>query len=125
MLSGQYVPRSRPTLEIKERAGVCGFLRGGLGDGEQVGAVAPQDGRHEAQEGLLDLQLQSVQALPVAELPVSHSLVLRVAILTVQLANYTHTHTHARSHVSDSKSGIQAHLTHKSHILINLLTSFS
>lgn len=28
------------TLEVKEGAGICGLLWGGLGDGEQVGAVA-------------------------------------------------------------------------------------
>ena len=47
-----------PTLQVEEGAGVGGFLRGSLGDGQQIGAVALQDGRHEAQEGLLDLQLQ-------------------------------------------------------------------
>ena len=56
------------TLEVEERAGVGGLLRGSLGDGSQVRAVALQDGRHEAQESLLDLHLQRVQALAAAQL---------------------------------------------------------
>lgn len=56
------------TLQVKKRAGVCCFLRGGLGDGSQEGAVTFQNGRHEAQEGFLDLQLQHVEALPTAQL---------------------------------------------------------
>lgn len=72
------------TLEVEEGAGICRLLRGGLSDGQQVGAVAPQDGRHEAQEGLLDLQLQRVQALPTVELAFRHR-VLRLHVLTVYL----------------------------------------
>lgn len=56
------------TLQVKERAGVRGLLRGRLGDGPQERAVAFQNGRHEAQEGLLDLQLQRLEALPTAQL---------------------------------------------------------
>lgn len=59
------------TLEVKEGAGIGGLLRGGLSDWEQVGAITPQDGRHETQEGLLDLQFKRVEALPAMELMVS------------------------------------------------------
>lgn len=45
------------TLDVKEGAGISGFLGRGLGDGQQIGTVASQDGSHEAQEGLLDLEL--------------------------------------------------------------------
>lgn len=46
------------TLQVVE--GVCsrGLLGGRLGDGFEVGAVALQDGGHEAEEGLLDFHLQ-------------------------------------------------------------------
>lgn len=46
------------TLQVVE--GVCGrgLLRRSLGDGFEVGAVALQDGGHEAKEGLLDFHLQ-------------------------------------------------------------------
>lgn len=56
------------TLQVKERAGVGGFLRGRLGDGPQEGPVALQDGGSEAQEGFLDLQLQCLEALTAAQL---------------------------------------------------------
>lgn len=46
------------TLQVEEGAAVGGPVGGGLGDGQQVGAVAPKQAAHEAQEGLLDLQLQ-------------------------------------------------------------------
>lgn len=71
-------------MKVKEGAGVCGRLRGGLGDGQQVRAVASQDGRHEAQEGLLDLQLQSVEAFPPVELAVSHG-VLHLHVVAIRL----------------------------------------
>lgn len=70
------------TLEVKEGTGVRGLLGRGLSDGQQVGAVATQDGRHEAQEGLLDLQLQSVEALSAVELTLSDC-VLHLHVFTV------------------------------------------
>lgn len=60
--------RSLRTLQVKERAGVGGFLGGRLGDGPQEGPVALQDGGSEAQEGFLDLQLQRLKALTAAQL---------------------------------------------------------
>ena len=75
----------RSTLVVKEGAGVGGLLRWGFGDGQQVGAVASQDGGHEAQKGLLDLQLQGVQALAPVELAVGECL-LHLALLTAQLS---------------------------------------
>lgn len=72
------------TLEVKEGAGIGGLLRGCLSDGEQVGAVAPEDGRHEAKEGLLDLQLKRVETLPAMELVVSYWL-LQLHIFTAQV----------------------------------------
>ena len=81
--------RPTPTLVVEEGAGIRGLLGGSLGDGQQVGAVASQDGRHEAQEGLLDLQLQSVEALPAVELAVSYR-VLHLHIFAVQLTTWEH-----------------------------------
>lgn len=72
------------TLEVKEGAGIGGLLRGGLCDGEQVGAVTPQNGRHEAQENFLDLHLKRVEALPATELVVCY-FVLHLHILTVRV----------------------------------------
>lgn len=46
------------TLQIEEGAAVSGSVRGGLGDGQEVGAIAFKEAAHEAQESLLDLQLQ-------------------------------------------------------------------
>lgn len=82
--------RLRSTLEIEEGAGIGGLLGRGLRDGPQVGAVAPQDGCHESQEGLLDLQLQSVETLPPVELTVGRCL-LHLAIITAQLTTWVHT----------------------------------
>jgi len=46
------------TLQVEERAAVCGSVRWSLCDGEQEGSVSSQQAAHEAQERLLDLQLQ-------------------------------------------------------------------
>lgn len=52
-----------PTLQVVEGVSGSGLRRRRLsrwppGNGFEVGAVALQNGRHETQEGLLDLHLQ-------------------------------------------------------------------
>lgn len=60
--------RGERTLQVEQGAAVgCGVGRR-LRDGQQEGAVAPQQAAHEAQEGLLDLQLQLL--LPPVDLVV-------------------------------------------------------
>ena len=53
-------PSVSPLSTLEVIKGVCsrGLFRGRLGDGFEVGAVALQDGGHEAKEGLLDFHLQ-------------------------------------------------------------------
>lgn len=46
------------TLQVVEGVRGRGLFGGRLGDGFEVGAVALQDGGHEAKEGLLDFHLQ-------------------------------------------------------------------
>ena len=50
------------TLQVEQRAAVGGGVGRGLGDGQQEGAVPSQQDAHEAEEGLLDLQLQLLLA---------------------------------------------------------------
>lgn len=74
--------RLKFTLEVKQGGDIRGFLRGSLGDGLQVGAIASKDGCHEAEESFLDLQLKSVEALSSVKLTVSHG-VVHLHIITV------------------------------------------
>ena len=46
------------TLQVEQGAAVSGGVRWRLGDGQQEGSVSSQQAAHEAQERLLDLQLQ-------------------------------------------------------------------
>ena len=68
------------TLQVVEGACSRGFYRRRLCDGFEVGAVALQDGRHEAQEVLLDLHLQRSLLLVPGEVRLDGSHVHRRVI---------------------------------------------
>lgn len=81
----------RGTLQVKERACICGFLWRSLGNGSEEGAVTLQNSSHEAQEGFLDLQLQSVKTFTTAQLRgVAHAQLQQPVQLTLPWGQKKH-----------------------------------
>lgn len=74
------------TLQVVKGVRGRGLLRGRLGDGFEVGAVALQDWGHEPQEGFLDLHLQGHLLLVPREVRVDGGQV-QSRVLVWSLAN--------------------------------------
>lgn len=69
------------TLQVEQGAAVGGGVRRRLSDGQQEGSVSSQQAAHEAEERLLDLQLQLLLT-PVDLIVVSQQELQRRLLLT-------------------------------------------
>lgn len=81
LLSVEYKRATVLTLQVEQGAAVGGGVRWRLGDGQQEGPVSSQQAAHEAQERLLDLQLQLLLT-PVDLIVVSQQELQRRLLLT-------------------------------------------